>query len=274
MDIFSNLMVIGECLLDARRTKAFQRAIQKTVKSTDVVLDIGTGSSILAMTSAKAGAKHVHAIDIASDIVHFAQQNIKNNGLTKSVDVKHADAKKFFLSRPADMVTMELMDTWLVGEQQAPVLNQLRKNGVIDDHTKLIPYRYQCAATLVEYDFSFYGFTMPFVIQARNFGVMKRIIKKLSKRTIVKDIDFHTHIHTHVDERITIPVTKHGICNALVLESKTYLAPGISVWGTTDMNMPVIIPIQPKKVNKGNNQGMHMRYTMGMGFKSLEISFV
>lgn len=274
MDIFSNLMVIGECLLDSRRTKAFIRAIKKTIKRTDIVLDVGTGSGILAMTSAKAGAKKVYAIDIAADIVHFAQKNINNNTLGKIVQVKREDAKKFSLPHPVDVVTMELMDTWLVGEQQAPVLNQLRKHGVINDHTRLIPYRYECAATLVNYDFSFYGLTMPFVIQARNFGVMKRIVTKLSKRIVVKNIDFHKPIKTRVDEIVSIPVTKTGQCNAIVLESKTYLARGISVWGTTDMNMPVIIPLKTRSLRQGHVQNIRLKYVMSMGFKSLDVTFI
>lgn len=81
MDIFSNLMVVGECLLDTRRTNAFIRAIKKTVQVGDIALDVGTGSGILAMTSARAGAKHVYAIDIASDIAAFAKTNIRNNHL-------------------------------------------------------------------------------------------------------------------------------------------------------------------------------------------------
>jgi predicted RNA methylase len=44
MDVFSNLMVIGECLLDVRRTQAFIRAINQIVKPGDIALDVGTGS--------------------------------------------------------------------------------------------------------------------------------------------------------------------------------------------------------------------------------------
>ena len=49
MDVFSNLMVMGECLLDARRTQAFQNAIHHVVKADDIVMDVGTGSGIMAM---------------------------------------------------------------------------------------------------------------------------------------------------------------------------------------------------------------------------------
>jgi len=270
MDVFSNLMVIGECLLDVRRTQAFARAIKKTVKPGDIVLDVGTGSGILAMLSARSGAKQVYAIDIATDIVAFAKKNIKNNQLDKKVTVSHSDAKEFSLPTSVDVLTMELMDTWLVAEQQAVVINQLHKNGTIGKKTRLIPYRYQCVGTLVHYDFSFYGFTMPFTIQARNFAVSRRISSRLSDRIIFHDIDFTHPFKTTVDATIEVPIDVGGRCNAMVLESRTFLSPGISVWGTTDMNMPVIIPLTETTVKKGEKRKVHIQYSMGEGFKDFE----
>ena len=271
MDIFSNLMVIGECLLDTCRTNAFIRAIKKTVREGDIALDVGTGSGILAMTSARAGAKHVYAIDIASDIVAFAKTNIRNNHLGKRITVQQTDAKHFVRESSVDVVTMELMDTWLVAEHQGVVMNALHKNGTIGKKTRLIPYRYQCALTLADYDFSFYGNRMPFVIQARNFAVTKRIIDKRSKRIIVNDIDFAKPVNTQIDSTVTIPIKENGRCNALVLESKTFLAPGIAVWGTTDMNMPVIVPIEEVDVVKGQQISIRIRCTMGQGFNNFNV---
>lgn len=270
MDVFSNLMVVGECLLDERRTKAFARAIKKIVQPTDIVLDVGTGSSILAMLSARAGAKQVYAIDIAPDIVSFAKKNVRNNELEKKITVIHKDAKDFSLPKPVDVVTMELMDTWLVAEQQAAVMNTLHRNGTITEKTKLIPYRYWCVATLAEYDFSFYGFQMPFVIQARNFGVRQKIQKKLTERIVVKDIQFSQPVDTAVNERVSVQIQKTGICNAVILESRTFLAPGISVWGTTDMNMPVIIPLPETKVKRGETKTLHITYIMAEGYTSFD----
>ena len=223
------------------------------------------------MTSARAGAKHVYAIDIASDIVAFAKTNIRNNRLGKRITVHQTDAKHFVRESSVDVVTMQLMDTWLVAEHQGVVMNALHKNGTIGEKTRLIPYRYQCALTLADYDFSFYGNRMPFVIQSRNFAVTNRIAHKNSKPIIVNDIDFAKPVNTLIDSTVTIPIEANGRCNALVLESKTFLAPGISVWGTTDMNMPVIVPIEEKDVVKGQQINIRIRYTMGQGFNNFNV---
>ena len=49
-------------LIDHTRTLAFQRAIEAVVRPGDVTIDVGTGSGILAMLAARAGAAgQVHA---------------------------------------------------------------------------------------------------------------------------------------------------------------------------------------------------------------------
>jgi predicted RNA methylase len=266
MDVFSNLMVIGECLLDTRRTKAFKRAIEETVKPGDVVLDVGTGSGILGMFAAKAGAKKVYAVDIAPDIAKFAKQNVVNNGLKNKMEVINADMKTMKFPHAIDVVLMELLDTGLVAEQQGIAINNLQKQGIITEKTRLVPYRYQCAFELVDYDFNFYGMNMPFVIQARNFAVMKHIKKKLSKTIIYQDINFSEPVNTNIDVTIKVIASSTGVINALVLKSKTFLSRSYAVWGTTDMNMPVIIPLDEKKVKKGDELKVKIAYKMGEGF--------
>jgi len=50
-------------LNDRSRTTAFQRAIAEVVKPGDIVVDVGTGTGILAVTAAQAGAARVYAIE-------------------------------------------------------------------------------------------------------------------------------------------------------------------------------------------------------------------
>lgn len=53
-------------LNDQARTAAFLEAIGKTVTPDDIVVDLGTGTGILAMAAARAGARHVYAIESSS----------------------------------------------------------------------------------------------------------------------------------------------------------------------------------------------------------------
>ena len=271
MDVFSNLMVIGECLLDGPRTRAFERAIAKSVRPGDRVLDVGTGSGILAMFSARAGASHVTAIDIAADIAKFARMNVMNNGYGNVIDVLECDGKHMPARPDIDVITMELMDTWLVAEQQAHALNGLHANGTIGAGTRLVPHRYQCLIELVEYDFSFYGFRMPFVIQARNHAVIRHVRRRLTPVHLANDLCFDKPLSVEVDRRLSIPIDDDGLCNAAVLTARTFLTPESAIGGTSDMNMPVIVPLPARQVRRGGVATLRVSYTMGAGFSSFDL---
>lgn len=266
MDIFSNLQVVGECLLDKKRINVFKNAIKRVVKPGDIVVDVGTGTGILAMFAARAGATHVYAVEIAEDVAKFAKQNIDSNDYGSKIEVINIDAKDLYLPNPVDVVSAELLDTCLVAEQQAQALNHLRRNNISNENTKMIPYQLDCAVDAIEYDFNFYGFDMPFVIQARNFGVKTHVTKQLSGVVTFKKVDFCSIIDTNVDETFDIKISQAGRLNALRLKSKTYLSKSVQVWGTSDMNMPVVVPVNEILVKKGDSITVKIKYQMGEGF--------
>ncbi len=67
-------------LHDERRTGDYLRALAAAVRPDDVVLDIGTGSGVLAVAAARAGARRVYAVE-ASDIAEVAARVFEVNGV-------------------------------------------------------------------------------------------------------------------------------------------------------------------------------------------------
>jgi len=55
------------------------------------VLDVGTGSGILAIAAARLGARHVCAIDRDTDALTAAADGVHRNAVNKVVELKHAD---------------------------------------------------------------------------------------------------------------------------------------------------------------------------------------
>ena len=67
-------------LHDDRRTGDYLAALAEAVRPGDVVLDIGTGSGVLAIAAARAGARRVYAVE-ASDIAEVAERVFAANGV-------------------------------------------------------------------------------------------------------------------------------------------------------------------------------------------------
>lgn len=67
------------------------RTIEQVLQEGDEVIDIGTGSGILAIAAAKLGAKHVLAIDLDPVAVTSAEDNVKLNKLGDRITVLEGD---------------------------------------------------------------------------------------------------------------------------------------------------------------------------------------
>ncbi len=76
------------------------------------VIDVGTGSGVLAITAARLGAAFVAAIDSDPDAVENARENIVANDATQIVEA-HVDDLTTTTLDPADLVTANLTGTLL-----------------------------------------------------------------------------------------------------------------------------------------------------------------
>ena len=68
-------------------TQLCMELIENYLNPSDTVMDVGTGSGILAIVTAKMGASSILALDIAWEAVQNARENISRNGVEKKVSV-------------------------------------------------------------------------------------------------------------------------------------------------------------------------------------------
>ena len=94
------------------------------------VLDVGTGSGVLAIAAAKLGATFVSAIDVDPDAVENARENIARNGVASAVEAHVRDFTEDPSIAPADIVTANLTGT-LLARHAAQLARLVRPAGTL-----------------------------------------------------------------------------------------------------------------------------------------------
>jgi len=121
-----------EMLNDTARNAFFERAIAAAVRPGDVVLDIGTGSGLLAMIAARAGAAHVYACEANAVMAALARQVVEQNGLSEKITVlsKHSTALRIGADLPerADVLITETFSELIVGEGVLFAISQAKEH--------------------------------------------------------------------------------------------------------------------------------------------------
>jgi type II protein arginine methyltransferase len=124
------------------RTSAFQRAFSDLVSPGDLVLEIGTGSGILAMLAAKAGAAQVITCEHQPLMARVAEMIVQDNGLEHQIRVVpkglHDMELGTDLPRRADVLVGDLFTGALLEAGGLKLVRQAKEKLVSPDG-KVIP---------------------------------------------------------------------------------------------------------------------------------------
>lgn len=72
-------------------TRLSLKMLEQTIRPNQSVVDIGTGSGILAIAAVKLGAKEVDAIDLDETAIPIADENIKINSIREQISLFHGE---------------------------------------------------------------------------------------------------------------------------------------------------------------------------------------
>ncbi len=131
-----------DMLGDLRRNEAYEQAINRQITDGDTVLDIGTGSGLLSMMCARAGAGKVYTCETVPAIAKAAEQVISDNGYSDQIQVigKRSTGLKpgAELSEKVDVLVSEILDSGLLGEGVLPSVRHAKAN-LLKEGGKIIP---------------------------------------------------------------------------------------------------------------------------------------
>ncbi|XP_014825072.1 PREDICTED: protein arginine N-methyltransferase 7 isoform X1 [Poecilia mexicana] len=120
-----------------------------------VVLDIGTGTGLLSMMAATAGADFCYAVEVFKPMAEAAQCIVKKNNFSDKIKIinKHSSdvtvGPDGDMQEKANLLITELFDTELIGEGALPSYEHAHQN-LVTAGCEAVPHRATVYAQLVE----------------------------------------------------------------------------------------------------------------------------
>lgn len=274
---FSSVDLIYQCLIDEQKFNAFEAVLKTNITSNSNVLDIGTGSGILALTAGRLGAKKVTALEFDPVVANIANNNFIQNNFGDKIKILVGDARSIDLSdNKFDVIVMELLATGLVDEMQVEAINNLSDKGLISAETVVIPAAQENYSALANTDFNLYGFNMKMIKHLWSHDNNSNSFELLSDKVLMNKVNFNQKNKRDFSGVLQFKVSKSGKINSLCLTSRINVDVNgkIILDSTHSLNPIVFIPLPEKVTEVGQEVTIKVSYLMGGGFSNFSVNYL
>jgi len=256
------------------RLHEFQQAIARRVKPGDTVLDLGTGTGILAFFACLAGARRVYAIEIGP-VIRLARLVARENGFEDRIVFLAGASYELDLPEQLDVIVTDTVDLFMPDSLRAirdASDRWLRPGG------SLIPTSVELFVAPVEASEMYrrhidswngcrYGIDFSMI---REFAVNQCYPANISPADLLADPASMVTLRLSdlksvaVDGEVSATARKAGTLHGLCLWSASELADGITLGNcpgaTTTNYAQVFLPLaQPVAVNEGDRLDIRVR---------------
>ena len=237
---------------DVVRTSSWLQAVKSVVTPGDIVVDIGTGSGILAIAAAIAGAKQVFAVE-SSRIAKSAEHMVQNNRVAPQVTIVRGWSRDVVIEQQADVLLSEILGHSPFAEGLLASLSDAKER-LGKPTARCIPARLRLFAVPVklsrewlskqlflpeklrqwalDYDMDFAGLgsmNPPFMSTLMRQEVVSGW-PKLSEPKVIVDVDFASHVPKVVEGTHDFRIDSGCHDCGVALYFEAVLTKEISVW--------------------------------------------
>jgi predicted RNA methylase len=250
---------IQACLYDTRRVKFLRDAIAAVVKPGDVVVDAGSGTGLLGMFAAEAGAAKVYCLEFNLDAIPVLVENARRNGWSDRIVAVHTNATTW--EPPAelgafDVIISEVMSAGFFYEPQLQILNHLRT--FLKPDGAIVPMAMRNYVELLDAQEMLYGLRFNYDTRFTSLPGDTALTGRAAYHTA----DFYSHNPTSISATVPLRTTNPGLANALRVSYDITFAPGITATEPTDflLNPQIIFLRKPVKLEGSMEYDVSIAY--------------
>jgi protein arginine N-methyltransferase 1 len=236
-------------LVDSARTDAFLGALMQTIKPGDIVLDIGTGTGVLACFACLAGAKHVYAIE-QSPVIGLAREICARNGLQDRVTFINEWSLGCELPQLADVLVTETIGNSGFEEGILRWVQDARAR-LLKKNARLVPRKLEMFAVPVESaeDYAMVGrwdqayYTLDFsavaTVAANNLLWIDLLPTMfLSEPACLLSADLHRYTGSDLTAEVSFLIQREGVVHGFGGWFAAELADGITLSNEPPLKTP------------------------------------
>jgi tetratricopeptide (TPR) repeat protein len=216
---------------DEERNSAYEAALKRAVTPDSVVFEVGTGSALVAMMAARAGARMVVTCEAVPILAKVAVETVARNGYSDRVKVVSKRSTQVTLGEDlperADIFVSELINVGMLAPNMLPVIRHTKANFVKPD-AKIIPAAAIVWGALAQCDHlanitpvkriagfdmtAFDTFRTPGYVQ---FDLASDPHRMLSEKFRVLDFDFRIDMKDADLKPLTVTASETGNCHGI-----------------------------------------------------------
>jgi predicted RNA methylase len=249
---------IQACLYDEDRVRHLQAAIFNTVRPGDVVVDAGSGTGILGLFAAQAGASKVYCIEINEGYVEVIRQNAIRNRMGDVIVAIHADATTCDLPPgvSVDVIACEVLSAGFFYEPQLQILNNL--NRFLKTGGSTVPIAVKNYVELIHASEQLYGLTFNYDTRYRSLAGDRSLTDKVEYGAAT----FGQKTSPIVEASVRLRSHSAQTANAVRISYAIQFADDLWVSRPTDflMNPQIIFLQEPILLTDGHEYDLHLAY--------------